>query len=75
MSTTPIWRVAGWEDGPNHFVDFGRPDLGPYPFAALPRDYGAAVEKFGLDALKRIGMLPWREAEEFGNLRRAFDGF
>jgi hypothetical protein len=69
------WRVAGWEDGPNHFVDFGRPDLGPYPFAALPRDYGAAVEKFGLDALKRIGMLPWREAEEFGNLRRAFDGF
>lgn len=69
------WRVAGWDDGPNHFVDFGRPDLGPYPFAALPRDASAAVEKFGLDALKRIGMLPWREAEEFGNLRRAFEGF
>lgn len=69
------WRVAGWDEGPNHFVDFGRPDLGPYPFAGLPRDYGAAVEKFGIDPLKRIGMLPWREAEEFGNLRRAFDGF
>ncbi|HEY3043762.1 MAG TPA: hypothetical protein VGJ39_07040 [Vicinamibacterales bacterium] len=69
------WRVAGWEDGPNHFVDFGRPDLGPYPFAALPRDYNAAVEKFGVEMLKRIGMLPWREAEEFGNLRRAFEGF
>ena len=69
------WRVAGWDDGPNHFVDFGRPDLGPYPFAGLPRDYSAAVEKFGIEALKRIGMLPWREAEEFGNLRRAFDGF
>jgi hypothetical protein len=69
------WRVAGWDDGPNHFVDFGRPDLGPYPFAGLPRDYGAAVEKFGIEALKRIGMLPWRESEEFGNLRRAFDGF
>ncbi len=26
-------------------------------------------------ALKRIGLLPWREAEEFGNLRRAFEGF
>ena len=70
-----LWRVAGWDDGPNHFVDFGRPDLGPYPFAGLPRDYGAAVEKFGIDALKRIGMLPWREAEEFGNLRRAFGLF
>jgi hypothetical protein len=69
------WRVAGWEDGPNHFVDFGRPDLGPYPFAGLPRDYSSAVEKFGIDTLKRIGMLPWREAEEFGNLRRAFESF
>ena len=69
------WRVAGWDDGPNHFVDFGRPDLGPYPFVGLPRDYSAAVEKFGLEGLKRIGTLPWREAEEFGNLRRAFDGF
>ena len=69
------WRVAGWEDGPNHFVDFGRTDLGAFPFAGLPRDYGAAVEKFGLDTLKRIGMLPWREAEEFGNLRRAFERF
>ena len=70
-----IWRVAGWEDGPNHFVDFGRPDLGPYPFLALSRDYGTALEKFGLETLKRIGLLPWREAEEFGNLRRALDGF
>ena len=58
------WRVVGWDDGPNHFLDFGRPDLGPYPFAALPRDYGAALEKFGIETLKRIGTLPWREAEE-----------
>ena len=69
------WRVAGWDEGPNHFVDFGRSDLGPYPFDALPRDYGAAVEKFGRETLKRIGTLPWRDAEEFGNLRRAFEGF
>ena len=69
------WCVAGWDDGPNHFVDFGRPDLGAYPFSALPRDYNAAIEKFGIEALKRIGTLPWREAEEFGNLRRAFERF
>ena len=51
------------------------PELGPYPFTALPREYGAALEKFGMATLKTIGMLPWREAEEFGNLRRAFEGF
>jgi hypothetical protein len=70
-----LWRNAGWEDDPNHFIDFGLPELGPFPFKALPREYGAAIEKFGTATLKRIGLLPWREAEEFGNLRRAFEGF
>ena len=69
------WRNAGWEEDHNHFVDFGMPELGPYPFTALPREYGAALEKFGMTTLKKIGMLPWREAEEFGNLRRALEGF
>src|SRR5690348_10099336 len=62
-----LWRSAGWEDDPNHFLDFGVPEFGPYPFAALPREYGAAIEKFGMMTLKRYGLLPWREAEEFGN--------
>jgi hypothetical protein len=70
-----LWRNVGWEDDPNHFVDFGVPEFGPYPFAALPRDYGAAIEKFGAATLKRYGLLPWREAEQFGNLRRALEGF
>ena len=70
-----MWRNAGWEEDHNHFVDFGMPELGPYPFTALPREYGAALEKFGMTMLKKVGMLPWREAEEFGNLRRAFEGF
>jgi hypothetical protein len=70
-----LWRNVGWEDDPNHFVNFGAPELGPYPFTAFPREYGAALEKFGIAALRRLGMLPWREAEEFGNLRRAFEGF
>ena len=70
-----LWRNVGWEDDPNHFVNFGTPDLGPYPFTALPREYGAALQKFGQAALKRNGTLPWREEEEFGNLRRAFEGF
>jgi hypothetical protein len=70
-----LWRTAGWEDDPNHFVDFGLPELGAYPFAALPREHGAALEKFGAQQLRRIGLLPWREEEEFGNLRRAFASY
>jgi hypothetical protein len=70
-----MWRNAGWEEDQNHFLDFGVKDFGPYPFTALPREYGAAIEKFGMATLKRYGLLPWREAEEFGNLRRAFEGF
>ena len=70
-----VWRSAGWEDDPNHFLDFGVKEFGDYPFTALPREYGAAIEKFGMATLKRDGLLPWREAEEFGSLRRAFEGF
>lgn len=70
-----LWRNVGWEEDPNHFVDFGMAELGPYPFDGLPRDYSKAVEKFGMPLMKRIGLLPWREAEMFGHLRRAFEGF
>ena len=70
-----LFRVLGWEDDPNHFVNFGAKELGEYPFKELPREYGAAIEKFGMATVKRNGTLPWREQEEFGNLRRAFEAF
>jgi hypothetical protein len=70
-----LWRTVGWEDDPNHFLNFGTSEYGAYPFTALPREYGAAVERFGLTTLKRNGTLPWRTAELFGQLRRAFEGF
>lgn len=69
-----LWRSLGWDEDPNHFLDFGASEYGAYPFTALPREYGAAVEKFGLATLKRNGTLPWRAAELFGQLRRAFEG-
>src|ERR671926_1394251 len=47
-----LWRNVGWEDDPNHFLDFGMPELGPYPFEALPRDYSKALEKFGMRDLR-----------------------
>lgn len=70
-----LFRVLGWEEDPNHFVNFGAKELGEYPFKELPREYGAAIEKFGVATLRRNGLLPWRQQEEFGNLRRAFEGF
>jgi hypothetical protein len=70
-----LWRNVGWEDDPNHFMDFGAREFGEFPFPALPREYGAALEKFGMATLKRNGMLPWRATEIFGNLRRGFEGF
>src|SRR5262245_3953698 len=70
-----LWRNVGWEDDPNHFMDFGVRQYGEYPFTALPRDYDNAIEKFGVAAVRRNGTLPWRVQEMFGNLRRAFEGF
>ena len=71
-----LWRVVGFEEEPpNHQIDFGVDDYGPYPFVALPREYDAAVEKFGVATVRRHGLLPWRTMQEFGNLRRVFQGF
>lgn len=71
-----VWRVMGFdEEPPNHQIDFGVDDYGPYPFTALPRAYDAAVEQFGVATVRRHGLLPWRTMEEFGNLRRVMEGF
>src|ERR1043165_552710 len=58
-----LWRNIGWEEEPNHFVDFGMAELGPYPFDGLPRDYDRALAKFGRTVMQRVGFLPWREAQ------------
>ena len=68
-----LWRNLGWPEDPHHFLDFGVKEYGVYPFAELPRDYGAALEKFGRATLERNGLLPWRTAEMFGDLRRTFE--
>src|SRR3990172_10478625 len=64
-----MWRVVGFdEEPPNHQIDFGVDDYGPYPFTALPRAYDAAVEQFGVATVRRHGLLPWRAMEEVGNV-------
>ena len=66
-----LWRSAGFEEEPpRHFVDLDA--FGPPPFDALPRDYDAAVKKFGKEMVDKNGLLPWRAAEMYGQLVRAF---
>jgi hypothetical protein len=69
-----LWRTVGFfEEPPNHFIDIDA--YGAYPFAALPRDYDAAVLKFGKDRVIQEGLLPWRAEEEFANLRLDFEAY
>ena len=69
-----LWRTVGWEDEPpNHFVDIDHEAFGPYPFDGLPRDYSAAVQKFGKQLVDQQGRLPWRTAEFYGRLQREFE--
>jgi hypothetical protein len=70
------WRTAGFEEeSKNHFVDLDWEGFGPYPFRELPRDYTAAIAKFGRERIEEMGTLPWRAEEFHGNLRRAFEAY
>lgn len=71
------WQVAGFDDqeDPNHFIDLDWEGYGKYPFDGLPRDYFAAVAKFGKERVDDNGTLPWRTEEMHGNLRRAFEAY
>jgi hypothetical protein len=69
-----LWRTVGFEEeSPNHFVDLDNGAYGSYPFEALPRDYDAAVQKFGKEFIEKQGTLPWRTQEFYGRLQREFE--
>jgi hypothetical protein len=68
-----LWRNVGWdEEPPNHFINLDFGAYGAYPFEALPREYDQAVQKFGRGIVREQGLLPWRTAEFYGRLQRAF---
>jgi hypothetical protein len=71
------WQSAGFDDqeSPHHFLDLDWEGYGKYPFAGLPRDYTAAVAKFGRQRIEENGTVPWRVEEMYGNLRRAFESY
>jgi hypothetical protein len=70
------WIIAGWEEErPHHFVDMDSPGFGQYPFNELPRDFTAALAKFGAAKMRDAGTLPWTAEEVYGSLRRAFEAY
>lgn len=69
-----MWRTAGFDtEPPNHFLDMDHEAFGNYPFEGLPREYDAAVQKFGREFFDDQGRLPWRVQEFYGHLQRAFE--
>jgi hypothetical protein len=71
------WQNAGFDDAesPHHFLDIDWDGYGKYPYSELPRDYAAAVAKFGKARIDQNGTIPWRTEEMYGNLRRAFEAY
>jgi hypothetical protein len=71
------WQVAGFDaqEDSNHFLDLDWEGYGKYPYNGLPRDYTAAIAKFGKKRIDDNGTLPWRAEEMFGNLQRAFESY
>jgi hypothetical protein len=54
----------------NHFILLDK--YGRFPFEALPRDYKAAVTKFGKTKLEANGLLPWQIGVYSQKLTEAF---
>jgi hypothetical protein len=54
----------------NHFIQLDH--YGSFPFAALPRDYKAAVHKFSKSMLEGHGQLPWQIGALSARLTAAF---
>jgi hypothetical protein len=46
-----------WERN-NHFIELDK--YGKFPFAALPRSYKAAIEKYSKSKIQSTGLLPWQ---------------
>lgn len=65
------WRKEDKTEGPRHFLDIDHEAFGKYPFTELPRDFEAALAKFGKETFDRFGSLPWRIDEYLGNVVEA----
>jgi hypothetical protein len=67
-----LWRNVGFdaEESPRHFLDMDA--YGPPPFTELPRDFDAAIKRYGREFVNKNGLLPWRAQELHAKLVEAF---
>ncbi len=67
-----LWRNVGFDadESPRHFLDMDA--YGPSPFTELPRDFDAAVKRYGREFVVKNGLLPWRTQEIHAKLVEAF---
>lgn len=65
------WRRDNFaEESRRHYIDLDTD--GPDAARTYPADYWMAVGLFGMEAVNRNGTAPWRIAEYYGKLVRAF---
>lgn len=57
-------------EGPRHYIDLDH--YGQYPFDTLPRQWAAAVARFGEDSLMAHGIVPWQVQFMLSRLTDAF---
>ena len=57
-------------EGPRHYIDLDR--YGRYPFDSLPRQWKAAVTRYGEDSLLSHGIVPWQVQFMLTRLTAAF---
>ena len=67
-----LWRNVGFDadESPRHFLDMDA--YGSSPFTELPRDFEAAVKRYGREFVVKNGLLPWRTQEIHVKLVEAF---
>lgn len=63
-------RYAVKDEGPRHYIDIDR--YGVYPYPELPRQWDAAVAKFGEDTVNENGIVPWHVQTMLYRLTEAF---
>ncbi len=70
-STDPLdWLSKDPHEMPHHFIQLDY--YGRFPFDALPRDYKAAVRKYGRHKIEAHGLLPWQIGVYSERLTTAF---
>ncbi|MFQ5629932.1 MAG: S1/P1 nuclease, partial [bacterium] len=64
-----LWRRHDQKESNRHFIDID--EYGAFPYNELPRDYDAAVAKFGEERVLKAGIAPWRIMEMLDSLSHA----